>query len=189
MMKQLSNISLFVNRMYNVHLHVTPYYPQHGHMEVSPYRWWLIRAQQKLGHETSILTTDVLDAQNRNQLPLYRRENGIAILNLPNLRIDWHIVNYSYRPTFGTGGSLTPDIIHMHGHRHLLNNIAYTFAQKRSIPYVSHQMERFIDMKNGRISRGSGIASMTKYRITACRIAYKQRWCPHSSRLWLPKKK
>ena len=136
-------------------LHVTPYYPPTwAYGGIPRIVDGLSRAQQKLGHEISILTTDVLDAQNRNQLPLYRRENGIAILNLPNLSN-----RLAYRQLFlplqrsALEKFPTPDIIHMHGHRHLLNNIAYTFAQKRSIPYVLtsngtlHRHEKWLNIK------------------------------------------
>lgn len=119
-------------------LHVTPYYPPTwAYGGIPRIVDGLSRAQQKLGHQISILTTDVLDAKNRNNLPLYRRESGIAVLNLPNISN-----RLAYRQMFlprkrsALEKLSPPHIIHMHGHRHLLNNIAHSFAQKHSIPYV-----------------------------------------------------
>jgi len=119
-------------------LHVTPYYPPTwSYGGIPRIVDGLSRAQKKIGLQVSILTTDVLNQSQRNQCPRWREEHGIQILNLPNLSNQ-----LAYKQLFlplhrGELEKLPqPDIIHMHGHRHLLNNIAWHYAQQHQIPYL-----------------------------------------------------
>ena len=136
-------------------LHVTPYYPPTwAYGGIPRIVDGLSRAQQQLGHRVSVLTTDVLDQNQRNRLPKWRTEHEIQIINIRNVSN-----RLAYKQLFlpihrGELNDLPkPDIIHMHGHRHLLNNVAYEYAQKHRIPYLItangtlHRHERWIRVK------------------------------------------
>ena len=136
-------------------LHVTPYFPPTwAYGGIPRIVSGLTTYQKQLGHTISVLTTDVLDAQHRNMSPLHKKEKGIEILTLPNLsnRLAYKQL---FLPTkrYALEKIPKPDIIHMHGHRHLLNNIAYEYAQKHNIPYVLtsngtlHIHERWLQLK------------------------------------------
>lgn len=136
-------------------LHVTPYYPPTwAYGGIPRIVDGLSRAQKKLGYTVSVLTTDVLDKSTRNKLPLVRKENGIDIINLPNLsnRLA-HKQLFLPQKSHVLSRFSKPDIIHMHGHRHLLNHVAYRYAKQHSIPFVIttngtlHRHERWIKLK------------------------------------------
>ena len=119
-------------------LHVTPYFPPTwAYGGIPRIVDGLSRAQTKLNHTVSVLTTDVLDQNSRNNLPLFRKEETINIINLPNLsnRLAYKQIFIPLRSQ-ALSTIPTPDIIHLHGHRHLLNTIAYRYAKKHRIPIV-----------------------------------------------------
>jgi glycosyltransferase involved in cell wall biosynthesis len=136
-------------------LHVTPYYPPTwAYGGIPRIVDGLSRAQEQQGHRISVLTTDVFDAHKRNGLPLFREEHNIQIINLPNLsnRLA-HRQLFLPQKQHVLQTISRPDIIHMHGHRHLLNDIAYRYAKKNNIPFVLtangtlHRHERWITIK------------------------------------------
>ena len=136
-------------------LHVTPYYPPTwAYGGIPRIVDGLSRAQKKLGYTISVLTTDVLDQHTRNKLPLLRREEGINIINLPNIsnRLAYKQL-FLPRKTNALYDMPKPDIIHLHGHRHLLNNVAHRYARMHNIPFVMttngtlHRHERWIKTK------------------------------------------
>lgn len=119
-------------------LHVTPYFPPTwAYGGIPRIVDGLSRAQNNQGHTISVLTTDVFDQNRRNRLPLFRTEKNINIINLPNLSNQ-----LAYKQLFiplqsqALSNIPTPDIIHLHGHRHLLNTIAHRYAKKHNIPLV-----------------------------------------------------
>ena len=119
-------------------LHVTPYFPPTwAYGGIPRIVDGLSRAQYKTGHTISVLTTDVFDKNRRNRLPLFRSEENINIINLPNLsnRLAYKQIFLPLRSQV-LSKTPVPDIIHLHGHRHLLNTIAYRYAKKRNIPMV-----------------------------------------------------
>lgn len=119
-------------------LHVTPYFPPTwAYGGIPRIVDGLSRAQTRLNHTVSVLTTDVLDQHSRNNLPLFRKEENINIINLPNLsnRLAYKQIFLPLRSQ-ALSTIPTPDIIHLHGHRHLLNNIAYRYAKKHRVPMV-----------------------------------------------------
>ena len=137
-------------------LHVTPYFPPTwAYGGIPRIVSGLTTYQKQLGHSLSVLTTDVLDAQNRNNAPLHKKEEDIDILTLPNLsnRLAYKQLFLPTKRNILEKKIPKPDIIHMHGHRHLLNNIAYEYAQKYTIPYVLtsngtlHIHERWLHLK------------------------------------------
>ena len=136
-------------------LHVTPYFPPTwAYGGIPRIVDGLSRAQRSYGITVSILTTDVLHQTSRNKLPLLRSENGMKILNLPNLsnRLAYKQL-FLPQQTKEISKIPKPDLIHLHGHRHLLNNVAYQYAKQNNIPYVIttngtlHRHERWIRAK------------------------------------------
>ncbi|MEC7985708.1 MAG: glycosyltransferase family 4 protein [Myxococcota bacterium] len=136
-------------------LHVTPYFPPTwSYGGIPRIVDGLSRALAQKGVTVSILTTDVFDRTSRHGLAKLRQENGMTVLSLPNLSN-----RLAYRQIFlplhqGELQKISkPDVIHMHGHRHLLNNIAFRHAKRRGIPFVFtangtlHRHERRVRIK------------------------------------------
>jgi glycosyltransferase involved in cell wall biosynthesis len=91
------------------------------------------------GVQTTVLTTDAMDADQRVGLPRDRMLNGIRVLTVPNLsnRLAYRHQLFLPRNVSATLEALGPvDVIHLHGHRHLLNTFAVRFARKNGIPTV-----------------------------------------------------
>ena len=119
-------------------LHVTPYFPPTwAYGGIPRIVDGLSRAQDKEGHTISVLTTDVLDQNHRNNMPLFRTEQNIKIITLPNLsnRLAYKQL-FLPTQTENLSKMPVPDIIHLHGHRHLLNTIACRYAKDHNIPMV-----------------------------------------------------
>ncbi len=134
-------------------LHVVPYYfPAWAYGGIPRIAYDISKEQARQGHEVTVATTDVLDANNR--LPI---EKGSANFEdyLQNIRktIDGCTVYYfrnlsnvlAYRmqafvplgfKAWAKKNVRNFDVIHMHGHRHLLNSIAARCARKAGVPYV-----------------------------------------------------
>lgn len=121
-------------------LHVTPYFPPTwAYGGIPRIVDGLARAQQELGASIQVLTTDAYDHQNRSGQDFVRDYHGIAVYTLPNLsnRLAYH--HQLFLPLLWKRlERILPsfDIIHLHGHRHLLNNLAVRWAQKKQTPYV-----------------------------------------------------
>ena len=96
----------------------------------------------KSGHRVSVLTTDACDAISRVNRPIYCEEDGLHVWSAPNIsnRLAFHqqlflpLIDAVYFQQIEK--DIPVDIIHLHGHRHILNNIVVRWAKKRSIPYV-----------------------------------------------------
>lgn len=119
-------------------LHVTPYFPPTwAYGGIPRIVDGLSRAQTKHGHTVRVLTTDVFDQNNRNGSPIFRSEENIDIITLPNLsnRLAYKQIFLPLR-SYVLSRTPVPDIIHLHGHRHLLNTIAFRYAKKHNIPLV-----------------------------------------------------
>jgi len=94
------------------------------------------------GHRVTVLTTDAFDEHNRIPTGIAPRHlDGIAVHTLANLsnRLAYH--HQGFLP-WHLPGALTkisqdpPDVIHLHGHRHLLNNGARSLARRLNCPYI-----------------------------------------------------
>jgi glycosyltransferase involved in cell wall biosynthesis len=124
-------------------LHIVPYfYPAWAYGGIPRLAYGLSRALIDLGHRVTVLTTDVYDSSSR--LPGGTRDRdlgGIRVLTLPNLSNRLAYRHQAFLP-LGTARAFDrieadpPDVLHLHGHRHLLNNAALRYARARSIPYV-----------------------------------------------------
>ncbi len=121
---------------------VTPYYPPaYAYGGIPRIVEGLSKSLETRGHTLTVLTTDVLDANRRCSRPIWSKQSNIRICSLPNLsnRLAYRQL---YLPLYGDRHlskihQATPiDILHLHGHRHLLNTVATRWANKHNTPYV-----------------------------------------------------
>ncbi len=133
-------------------LQVTPYYPPtFAYGGIPRVVHGLSRALRASGSQVSVLTTDALDSDSRHHCPTERWSDGIRVITFPNLSNQLAYHQQLFLPTrllcwwlAGSGTHLPgalealppPDIVHLHGHRHLLNNVAVAMAKVWGVPYV-----------------------------------------------------
>ncbi len=123
-------------------LHVTPFFPpSRAYGGIPVVAGELCLELEKLGHRVTVFTTDIFDAVSR-----YRPEketsplNRLNIFRFPNLSNSLAYNMQCYIPA-GMGKTASEilrgvDIIHLHGHRHFLNNIVRKYALKYEVPYI-----------------------------------------------------
>ena len=122
-------------------LQVTPYFPPTwAYGGIPRIVDGLSRALVQAGHRVTVLTTDVLDATDRVSLDTDRMHHGVRVLTVRNWSNQAAYRHQLFTPR-GTMDALNcieepVDVIHLHGHRHILNNIAVKWARVRRIPYV-----------------------------------------------------
>ena len=121
-------------------LQVTPYYPPTwAYGGIPRIVYGLSTALASAGVDVSVWTTDAMTADSRSGVPSQRIEDGVSVHVSPNIsnRLAYH--HQLFTPK-GAAEALDAigdvDIIHLHGHRHLLNNAAIAFAKRRGIPWV-----------------------------------------------------
>ncbi|MBE9532153.1 MAG: glycosyltransferase family 4 protein [Proteobacteria bacterium] len=123
-------------------LQVVPYfYPAWAYGGIPRVVFELSRELVSQGHDVSVYTTDVLDKDSRYPKATLDSEiEGIKVSYFKNfsnkLAHDFQI----YLPE-GMRGMVEEtlssfDIIHLHGHRHFLNNIVRSYAKKLGKPYI-----------------------------------------------------
>ena len=121
-------------------LQVTPYYPPTwAYGGIPRIVYGLSRALVSEGVGVSVWTTDALDDSRRAQMPPKRVEEGIAVFVSKNLsnRLAYGQQLFLPRNHKAALDAIGPvDLIHLHGHRHLLNNAAIAFAKRNRIPWV-----------------------------------------------------
>ena len=122
-------------------LQVTPYFPPTwAYGGIPRIVDGLSRALVARGHTVTVLTTDAMDADTRAQVPEERDHFGVRVLTAKNLSNGLAYTHQLFLPR-NVGALLERlgddvDLMHLHGHRHLLNNAACAWAKKRSVPYV-----------------------------------------------------
>lgn len=95
----------------------------------------LTQALAALGMDVRVWTTDAHNATARSPSPPHSHWQGVEVFRSPLIsnRLAWK--QQLYLPT-----SLPPltgvDLVHLHGHRHLLNWLSWREAKKRGIPIV-----------------------------------------------------
>lgn len=135
-------------------LHVTPYYPPTWSYGGIP-RIVSGLAQQQVqdGHQVSVLSTDVYDETTRYTGPSIGDCNGVTVLRATNVsnRLAYRqlFLPLQVKRLLHTLNNV--DIIHLHGHRHLLNNQAMRFAQSLKLPtvFTANGTLRRIESKQG----------------------------------------
>lgn len=123
-------------------LHVTPYFPPTwAYGGIPRIVHGLSRALAQQGLACSVWTTDALD-HRRAEVPPRRVLDGVEVWVSPNLS---NRLAYEHQLFLPRGGESTlealhaarpVDLLHLHGHRHLLNNQAVAFARRHGLPYV-----------------------------------------------------
>ena len=121
-------------------LQVTPYFPPTwAYGGIPRIVDGLSRALVAAGHQVTVVTTDALDEGSRTQQPPERDHFGVRVLTAPNLINGWAYRHQLFLPR-GVRKLLAKldsvDVVHLHGHRHLLNNAVVRWAQERDVPYV-----------------------------------------------------
>lgn len=117
-------------------LHVTPYFPPTwAYGGIPRVVVALGRAQARQGADVRVWTTDAFDALSRAPVEAVRLVDGMEVYTsrLVSNRLAWQ--QQLFVPT-----SLPPmhdvDVVHLHGHRHLLNFLASRAARAAGIPVV-----------------------------------------------------
>lgn len=121
-------------------LHVTPcFYPAWSYGGIPRVVYELSRELAKRGHGVEVYTTDVLDRSSRYHSG-EERIDGVKAHYFRNLSNSLAYNFQVYLPTglFSRMGRTIADfdILHLHGHRNFLNNIARHWAKKFHKPYI-----------------------------------------------------
>ena len=123
-------------------LQVVPYfYPAWAYGGIPRVVYELSRELVRVGHDVTVFTTDVLDDSNRyEEGSLASNVDGIKVSYFKNLS---NKLAHDYQIYLPAGLKhrveetlVDFDIIHMHGHRHFLNNIVHHYAKKIDKPYI-----------------------------------------------------
>ncbi len=122
-------------------LQVTPYFPPTwAYGGIPRIVDGLSRALVEKGHTVTVLTTDALDADGRVDLDADRDHHGVRVLTARNRSNRAAYEHQLFMPVGAQdlleGACADVDVMHLHGHRHLLNNAAVRWAGPRGVPYV-----------------------------------------------------
>lgn len=122
-------------------LQVTPYFPPTwAYGGIPRIVDGLSRALVGMGHQVTVLTTDAMDGHSRVSLDAVRDHHGVRVLTARNLSNRLAYRHQLFLPMAARRllDEVGPDVdvVHLHGHRHLLNNAAVTWARRRGVPYV-----------------------------------------------------
>jgi len=103
----------------------------------------LSRALVERKVRVSVLTTDVLGPGERVQLPRVREHHGVVVGTARNLSNRLAMRHQLFLPLDAERvleamlAKRPPvDVVHLHGHRHLLNNVALRWARRSGVPFV-----------------------------------------------------
>lgn len=124
-------------------LQVTPYFPPTwAYGGIPRIVVGLSQALRHRGVTVSVLTTDAFDGLARAKVAPDRLLDGVRVLTVPNASNTLAWRHQLFLP-LGVDRALARletgppvDILHIHGHRHLLNNAALSWAGRRGLPYV-----------------------------------------------------
>ncbi len=122
-------------------LQVTPYFPPTwAYGGIPRIVDGLSRALVSAGHRVTVLTTDVLDASERVSVSRDRFHHGVRVLTVRNVSNHLAYKHQLFLPR-NIRDALDDiddpvDVVHLHGHRHLLNNAAVRWADALGVPYV-----------------------------------------------------
>lgn len=121
---------------------MTPfYYPAWAYGGIPRVVYEVSRRQVRMGHEVTVITTDVYDAKSRVVV-------DASPVSIEGVRT-FYVRNFSNRLAYSMQVFLPAalpdeaveqlrraDVVHMHGHRHLLNHLAFRHVARWRIPYV-----------------------------------------------------
>ena len=119
---------------------MTPYFPPTwAYGGIPRIVYGLGTALVRQGVDVTVLTTDAFDGERRCDLPHDREVNGMRVVSTPNLSNHLayrHQFFLPWRAEAALRKIAKPDIIHLHGHRHLLNAAAVRYARSEGIPTI-----------------------------------------------------
>ncbi|MFH1465576.1 MAG: glycosyltransferase family 4 protein [Pseudomonadota bacterium] len=121
-------------------LQVTPFFPPTwAYGGIPRIVYGLGRGLTELGVRVTVLTTDAMDARSRAAVKPDRVLDGMHVLTCSNFSNRLAYDHQLFLPR-GVAEALErvgqPDVVHLHGHRHLLNNFADRFARQHFAPTV-----------------------------------------------------
>jgi glycosyltransferase involved in cell wall biosynthesis len=121
-------------------LQVTPYFPPTwAYGGIPRIVYGLGRALCEAGAQVTVLTTDAMDARSRATVKPDRLLDGMRVLTCRNLSNRLAYDHQLFLPQ-DVQAQLErvgrPDVVHLHGHRHLLNNAADRYARRLFLPTV-----------------------------------------------------
>lgn len=124
-------------------LQVTPYFPPTwAYGGIPRIVDGLSRALVAAGVRVSVLTTDAFDGERRAGTPPDRDHEGVRVLTVRNASNRAAFAHQLFTPT-GVSAALARlqdgppvDLLHIHGHRNLLERAAVDAAQAWGVPYV-----------------------------------------------------
>lgn len=123
-------------------LQVVPYfYPAWSYGGIPRLVYGLSRELTRKGHKVSVITTDVYDSEKRLSIPPHPVNlSGIEVLYLRNLSNSLAYRHQFFLPLYDMSRLERVfrcfDIVHIHGHRNLLENIAHHYSKRCGIPFV-----------------------------------------------------
>lgn len=119
-------------------LHVTPYFPPTwAYGGIPRIAWGLTRELVRQGVRVTVWTTDAFDGASRSSEPRDRQLEGVRVLTSRNASNDLAYTHQLFLPRKPwLDGLEGVDLVHLHGHRHLLNNVAVDAARRWGVPYV-----------------------------------------------------
>jgi glycosyltransferase involved in cell wall biosynthesis len=123
-------------------VHITPcYYPAWSYGAVPRVVYELSRRQSRLGHEVTVLTTDVYDERSRVVADSYPvLIEGVRTFYLRNvsnrLAYSQHLFTPAGLDADAKVSLLKADVVHMHRYGHVLNHMARRVTSGQRIPYV-----------------------------------------------------
>lgn len=121
-------------------LHVAPYFPPTwAYGGIPRIVYGLARELASRKHPQTVWTTDAFDGRRRADVPRERNLEGIRVLVSPNLSNRLAYRHQLFLPLLA-GDRLRSvgqvDVMHLHGHRHLLNTAAVAWARRHGVPWV-----------------------------------------------------
>ncbi|MCO4771865.1 MAG: glycosyltransferase, partial [Deltaproteobacteria bacterium] len=121
-------------------LMVVPYFwPAWAYGGIPRLVYGLARALTDRGHTVEVLTTDTLDRERRVSLKS-QDLFGLTVRRLPNLSNRLAYDHQLFLPVGLRGAAeeavARADVVHLHGHWHLLNNAAVAAARSHGVPVV-----------------------------------------------------
>lgn len=94
----------------------------------------LAQAQRSAGIDARVWTTDALDAAQR--APADRLLDGVPVTRARNASVSLAWEHQLYLPLGAMPSLEGIDVVHLHGHRHLLNARAFRAARRANLPVV-----------------------------------------------------
>ena len=123
-------------------LHVVPYfYPAWSYGGIPRLVYGLARQQVRMGHRVTVVTTDALDASRRtSEIGWEAEPPGMHVERFRNVSNELAYRHQLFLPSgaarFLAEVMTEQDLVHLHGHRHLLNNLAVREAERHHVPVV-----------------------------------------------------